>query len=67
MIISLLKILSTMVYHTEHALIARGQASPEMEQTCLNNPYATRNLVEELLWLAQIPKYTRGNCLGKQV
>lgn len=56
-----------MVYHTEYTLIARGQTSPEMKQTCLNNPYATLNLVEEPLWLAQIPKYTGGNCLGKQV
>lgn len=60
MIIGLLKIISTMVYHTQHSLIARGQPSPAMKQTCLNNPYATLNLVEELLWLAQIPKYTGG-------
>lgn len=60
MIIAVLKTLSTMVYHTEHILIAKGQTSPEMKQTCLNNPYATLNLVEELLRLAQIPKYMGG-------
>lgn len=49
-----------MVYHTEHTLIAKGQTSPSMKQTCFNNPYATLNLVEALLWLAQIPKYMGG-------
>lgn len=63
MMIGLLKILSTMVYHTEDTLIARGKTSPEMKQTSLNNPCATLNLMEELLWLAQIPKHTRGNLL----
>lgn len=38
MILSLLKFLSIMVCHTEHTLTARGQTSPEMKQTCLNNP-----------------------------